>query len=347
MSYRLAILKNEDNFDYKFWIKSCKMRSDITYDVVDLISNNWIEILTAKKYDLLLARPPGKTELFKRLYDERINIINDYLKMPIYPSLPEILIYENKRYLRDWLTINKIPHPITNVFFRKEEANSFAKNNNVFPIVAKTNIGASGNGIQILNSRNEILLYINKAFSVGIKSIKGPKLKKGSVLKKVKKLTRKGFIKNRLSDYSSSSLDIQYNYVILQEFIQHEFEWRCVKIGNSYFAHKKIAKNGKTSGTLLKGYNQVPLRLLSFVKNISEIMNLNSVAIDIFERNDELLINEIQCFFGQSDPYQMLVDGKPGRYINRNDNWKFEEGMFNTNQSYDLRLEHAISLIKK
>ncbi len=61
---------------------------------------------------------------------------------------------------------------------------------------------------------------------------------------------------------------------------------------------------------------------------------------------NNFLINEIQCFFGQSDPYQMLVNGKPGRYVLQDNAWVFQEGMFNTNQSYDLRLEHALSLLK-
>jgi hypothetical protein len=38
----------------------------------------------------------------------------------------------------------------------------------------------------------------------------------------------------------------------------------------------------------------------------------------------------------------MLVDGKPGRYIWINNTWVFEEGDFNQNESYNLRVEHII-----
>jgi hypothetical protein len=38
------------------------------------------------------------------------------------------------------------------------------------------------------------------------------------------------------------------------------------------------------------------------------------------------------------------VDGKPGRYIFQDGQWVFEEGMFNSNESYDLRLEVALKL---
>ena len=65
----------------------------------------------------------------------------------------------------------------------------------------------------------------------------------------------------------------------------------------------------------MKAYDDVPLELLDFVKNVTENTGISSVAIDIFEYEKKYLINEVQCFFGQSDPYQMLKGEKPGRYI--------------------------------
>lgn len=161
-----------------------------------------------------------------------------------------------------------------------------------------------------------------------------------------KALTTKGFVKQRLKDYQTDLLNIQYHFVILQKFIKHNWEWRCVRIGDSFFAHKKLVKGDMASGTLKKGYNDVPDNLLNFIKSVSDKHNLKSVAIDVFESDDRYYINEIQCFFGQSDPYQMLINGKPGRYIFKDGSWHFEEGMFNTNESYDLRLEHALSNIE-
>jgi hypothetical protein len=43
----------------------------------------------------------------------------------------------------------------------------------------------------------------------------------------------------------------------------------------------------------------------------------------------------------------MLVNDKPGRYQFNGKEWVFEEGMFNTNQCYDLRLTHAIEQLFK
>ncbi len=67
---------------------------------------------------------------------------------------------------------------------------------------------------------------------------------------------------------------------------------------------------------------------------------------DVFEtEGGQFLVNEMQCIFGQSDPYQMLVDGEPGRYVERNGQWEFEAGDFNRLESFLLRLDHFIEIL--
>ena len=115
-----------------------------------------------------------------------------------------------------------------------------------------------------------------------------------------------------------------------------------MRIGDSYFAHKKLLQGDKTSGSLEKSYENPPLDLLDYIKELTDKHDLDSVAIDLFSHNKKYLINEIQCIFGQSDSYQMKVDGIIGRYIYTNDSWEFEQGKFNNNENYDLRLSHAL-----
>ena len=91
----------------------------------------------------------------------------------------------------------------------------------------------------------------------------------------------------------------------------------------------------------------MPESLLTFIREITEKTGLSSVSIDLFERDGQYLVNEVQCFFGQSDPYQMLVDSVPGRYLCMEGSWVFEAGDFASNACYDLRLEHALTLVKK
>lgn len=345
----IAILKNESDQDYLLWVASCeKMGNQLDFDVIDLTSNDWIDKVKSKDYDIFLTIPPGVTSLFKQLYDERIWMINNALKKLVYPSFTEILIYENKRSLSYWLKLNNLDAPDTFVFYHKNEALNFIKKA-TYPIVSKLNIGASGNGVKFLTDKIQAEAYIEQAFSSNGLSFKsGPKLKKGNLIKKVKKvLFQKGYFSNRMKEYKALSIENQKGFVLFQGFVPHNFEWRCVRIGDSFFAHKKIVKKGKASGTLGKLYDNPPLELFDFIYQFSNEFDITSAAIDLFEYNGKYLINEIQCIFGQSDEYQMLVDGKPGRYVRKDDKWHFEEGLFNTNKNYDLRLAHALSLLKK
>jgi hypothetical protein len=284
----------------------------------------------------------------KQIYDERIFILSNELGYRIFPSPREIYIYENKRFFSYWLKANKIPHPETHVFYNLSEALAFSKIHKL-PVVAKTNIGASGSGVKILRTKEEVNNYIKNAFSVkGIAKRTGPNFASGGILKRgFHYLINTDEIAKKLKIYKSFRDDIQSGFVIFQEYIPHEFEWRVVRIGDSFFAHKKIKIGEKTSGSLLKRYENPPVILLDFVKNLTDKHNFYSQAIDLFEdTNKGYLVNEMQCIFGQSDPFQMLVDGQPGRYRYNENKWIFEAGMFNKNESFNSRIEYVLSLFE-
>ena len=345
--YKIALLRNEDSHDSYRWEESLRNCLSVDFDCIDFTSDDWFEKCMNESYDAFVAKPPGKTSGYKQLYDERIKILDNAVDSIVYPTIDEILIYESKRYLSYYLKAKKIPYPRTWVFYKKKEAELFFKTAN-YPIVGKINIGAAGNGVTIIKSKGAAHEYAKKAFSnSGIGAKVGPKFGKVSLAKRVKKVIKDpSFIKKRLSYYKEISDDKQRGFILLQEFIEHDFEWRCVRIGESFFAHKKVAVKGRASGTLEKGYENPPEELLDFIKKISDKNNLTSLAIDVFESPNRrgYLINEMQTIFGQSDSFQMKVNGKIGRYI-YSDGWQFEEGDFNTNESYDLRLKHVISLL--
>ena len=343
-SLKFAILKNEDPFDHLLWVKACEACSDcLDYQVIDITEENWLEVVNHYSPDLLLVKPSGKTSLFRVLYLERLEILVEVLNYPSFPSINEVRIYENKRFFAYWAQANKIPHPKTWIFYNKKEALS-ARDVFPLPLVGKMNIGASGNGVRILRTMNEVSSYIKSAFNKGITSGTGPTLSKGKLFPRAwQKITHPYELLNRLRTYKDIASDRQKGFVILQQYIPHEYEWRAVVIGESYFAHKKMVSGEKASGSLIKKYENPPQVLLDFVRSLAERFQFKSVAIDFFEPvYGTYLVNEIQCIFGQSDPYQMLVDGKPGRYVHRHGAWVFEAGDFNANESYNLRVKAVI-----
>ncbi len=346
---KAAILKNEDPYDHEPWVIACEEKKDsLTYKIIDLSAEDWFEKIESYKPDILLTKPTGKTSLFREQYMERFGILNEKLQLPSIPSFKEALIYENKRYFSYWLKANNIPHPKTWVFYSKKEAFEFAEKTK-YPIVSKINIGASGNGVLILKEKKHLIAYIEKAFSVGVSSFAGPKLSKGKILKRIwDKVTNPQQLKNRLKSYRDISNDKQIGFVIFQEYIEHNFEWRAVRIGDSFFAHKKLKLGEKASGSLIKGYENPPIKIFDFVESITSPFNFTSMAVDFFESSKgEFLVNEMQCIFGQSDSYQMLVDGKMGRYRKIKNEWVFEEGDFAKNQCYDLRLDYLLKVLNR
>lgn len=346
---RAVILSNEIPDDHKLWSEACEFYSEgIEYRKVDFTISNWFSEIQSQPFDVLLLKPGGFTTSFKQLYDERVYILERVLKKFVYPTADEVFIYENKRFLYQWLKANSLPHPVTNIFYKKQEAIEFVDNYHK-PLVAKYNIGASGSGVHILRTKAEQLAYIEKSFATGAPKRWGPNLEKAGLLKRgFNYIINPQQIRKKLSIYNSKRSDVQKGFVILQEYIEHDFEWRVVAIGDSYFAHKKLKIGEKASGSLLKNYDNPPLYLFDFAKKIMDRFEFYSQAIDLFETKDgQLLINEMQCIFGQSDPYQMLVDGKPGRYRYIEGSWKFEEGDFARNACFDLRIEHVLSILKK
>ncbi|MBN1639303.1 MAG: hypothetical protein JW866_10060 [Ignavibacteriales bacterium] len=353
------LYKLNKNRDLKFCILQCSLESsddrwktsclkyNVDYEIIDISRANWLSEVMQSNSDIFLLRPPGMLSYAKQMYDERVYIISKVLKKQVYPSFEESYVYENKRLLSDFLKAKQIPHPQTNIFYCLNEAIRFSKSTK-YPIVVKTNIGASGSGVKIIKSAKELIYYSQLAFKKGIQRRKGPNKNSGNpqtwLLKAVKSPQ---YLLKKLKLYKLRAEDKQKHFVIFQEYIPHEFEWRVVKIGDSYFAHKKAKIGEMASGTKNKIYDNPPLCLFDFMKDVCAKTGFYSQAVDIFETPDgHYLVNEIQTIFGQSDAYQMIVNGQIGRYI-YNDGWIFEEGDFNTNESFDLRLEHSISLFNK
>lgn len=343
---KIAILRNEDPRSSLKWELACQ-KLNLEFQVIDLTSARWFSQIHSSDFNFFLLKPPGLLSHYKTLYDERTYIITKVLKCKTYPSYEECYIYENKKLLSYFLMANNFPHPATHVFYNKDESLSFL-NTCKFPLVAKTTIGASGSGVMIIKDRNEAAKYINRAFSKkGIKRRFGPNRITGTpskwLLKSIKApsyLTKK--IKEYLSIYTHGERDL----VLFQDYIPHNFEWRAVKIGDSYFAHKKIKTGDKASGSKGIDFVNPPLELLNFIKKLCDRFNFNFMAIDMFEINGSFLINELQTIFGHVQDHIMEVNGVPGRYVFRNESWIFEPGDFNANESYDLRLRTALELFR-
>lgn len=299
---------------HKYWIAACRDLK-ISYKIIYLEKNDWINQIVDSKIEYLLVWPDISSIEIKNMVDERLRIIHEELNVRIFPSVKEIWLYENKRVQNYWLKINKFKIPDTSVFYNVEDANDFLSKTK-FPVVLKSNLGASASGVYILKNK-EVAKKITTNF-----------------LTKGYKLKRKGANKR------------QKGNIYIQEYLPNVKEWRMVRIGNSYFGHGKDLNGDFHSGSGKANWDMPPLKAFELLKEITDKGNFRSMDVDIFEdQNGELYVNELQTVFGNSiAKEQMKIDGKPGRYIYTNGKWVFEEGSFCENHLCNLRLEELLCL---
>ncbi len=310
--------------------KSACRELGIGYRLLDPASSGWMDEFRGSGISGVLVNPFSRNAVDKRMIDERLYFVNVAMGIPIYPSYKEILLYENKRRTTYWLDLYRIPHPRTWVFYDREEALDFVGRYDRYPLVFKTNTGSSAHGVRILRSVAEARRLVNRLFTRWLFFNRGYT---------VWKPTRYGLSYPLLDDR-------QFNNIYLQEMIDVVHEWRGVRIGESYFAHRKLpGKTGMRSGSGLADYPDPGPRVLDFIKRVCDTGGFSSMDVDFFEdREGRFLVNELQTVFASKiNPYQMLVGGKPGRYRHIQGSWLFEEGDFNRNNSCNLRVADFVT----
>lgn len=328
---KLGILK-EFSGKHQNYIDACE-KLKIDYEVIDITSDDWIHIIEKSDCDGFLVRPSCDKQVWKEMFDERLYFMTHFMNKKIYPSYDECYIYESKNRMFYWLETNGFPHVETHVFYSKNEALDFLDKCD-YPLIFKPNLGSSCVGIKIINNPAEGKKIIKKAFpfkGVGCGLIKKHK-------------TRYKFIKRPALD------DRQYNFIMFQKKENVVAEWRIIKIGDSYFGHQKLIDDkGFHSGAGIGAiWRTPPKELLDLCVQICEKGHFSSMACDIFETDEKkYYVNELQTTFGSYAESQMIIDGKPGRYIRKNNKYIFEEGIFNKCGSYLLRVEDFIKQLNK
>ena len=107
-------------------------------------------------------------------------------------------------------------------------------------------------------------------------------------------------LKKKLKHYLKLYENGERNKVLFQEFIPHDYEWRAVKIGESYFVYKKHCIKAKPVDLNIKIFVNPPKAILDFVKEVCEKRNFNFMPLDIFEpKLGKFLVNELQTIFGK------------------------------------------------
>ena len=314
--YKIGIIKDTTG-SHRYYVSACR-DEHVSYVLLDILSDDWVEAIRSSGCDAFLVWPSSDGSMVKAAFDMRLKMLEEDLGMLIFPKWKDCWLTEFKPRLRDWMVIHNVPHPKSWVFYNEDEAIEFCKKISL-PIVVKTAIGASGNGVSIVRQRGELLSLARSFMRKGVKV------------------------------RSFEPWDLQRGYLFLQEYLCGVKEWRMVRIGDSYFGYRKeTGKNGKGSGSHKWSWLDPGKERLDMLRNVTEINGARSMAVDLFETADgRLLVNEYQTVFGCSTPaIQMKVDGVEGRYLYNDGQWLFETGSFCANHCCNLRVKELIRQLK-
>ena len=315
--YVLGIFKE---FWHMHWhyIAACR-ELDVSYKVLDISGPDWLDVVEQSGCDAFLARPSVQSSIWKQMYDERLRILASAGGHIIFPDVESLWLWESKRKMHYWLASHHIPHPKTWVFYNRKSALEFA-DACALPIVFKSDMGSGASGVMIFRDRSDLKRHITLCFG-------------------------KGF-----TTYRRSPKDLEFNSILLQEYLPDVKEWRMVRIGDSYFAYEKVKQDDFHSGSHKFHYERPPDKLLDFVKHVSEVGEFRSIDLDLFITScGEILVNELQALFGQQGSREICrVNDVSGRMIfdETTGEWAFEPGEFCRNYMCNLRVQYVLSLLE-
>jgi hypothetical protein len=321
----LGILTEPSGWE-SHYIAACE-ELGVAYRLIDILAPDWWERVVSAPVSGFLVRASGDREVRKQLYNERLWFIQQHIKTPMHPGYPGILLYENKRMQTYWMDIHGIPHPDTWIFYRRDEAMQFLTGHREWPLVSKPNLGGGGEGVRLVWSARQGRRLVRRLFTRW--KFYNPGLTRWRKWR---------FLKYPVMD------DKQHNYVYFQQYIPSKWEWRIIKVGDTYFGHQKLPKNGLHSGSGLVGHVDPPKKLFEMVREISRKSGISALNVDVLEGLDgRYYVNEIQTFWGGRKPYQMKINGESCRYVDRAGTWELEYGEFHQNRGCNLRVEDFLN----
>lgn len=319
------------NKDWKLYAEACE-KLGVEHEIVDFVGRDWLKNCLESGCDGFVARPPNDFPERKAMYDERLMFLARQAGKPVYPGVEELLFYENKRSLVNWLDYYALPHPKTVVLSSYAEAMEFVGNAS-YPFVSKRAIGSAASGVIVVKSPRQARRLVRQFFGWPI-----PGITRGK--------TYWSWYKKKwlLPDVG----DEQKHYMIVQDFCDVRWEHRIIRIGDTFLGYRKVVgKRGFASGSGLAAWGEPPRRALDMVREITDRFGFRSMAIDVFETADgEYLINEMQALFGSVERSLLNIDGKDGRYVWKDGDYRFEEGYWNVKRCYELRVQDFVRLLE-
>ncbi len=272
--------------------------NDIKYDYFNVKESSFIR--EANKFDVIVWRTPSSySEQWEAA--DKIEFIQNFLGKATLPNKESLWYYEDK-IREQWLfEYYDLPCIKSFISHSRDETKKFLIGA-TYPFISKDKTSSSSEGVQFVKNRSQANKMCRHIFSNGLKLFESYIRQKG--------------------------------YVLFQEAVPNKgFDLRVIIVGNSYFGYYRYPKKDdyRASGSGIVEKKEIPKEVLRIAKRTKECLpKAYLLAVDFLQdsRDNEYYIIEASIFIGIESCEQLVVDGTPGRYVEHNGEFIFEEGRF-------------------
>ena len=297
----IAIQHVEGSYSER-WISYCD-RNNYNYKLVDVFKPDIIQQLHGCSFFLWNFQLAYLKDL---LFAKQLIFSIEKMGIKVFPNTNTSWHYDDKIGQKYLLESINVPFVETLVFYEKESALEWARLS-CFPTVFKLRGGASSNNVKLINSKNDAIKHINKAFSVGFNSKPFSFRLKESWNKFRVYKTLDNFIgtiaglKNYWFPTEQQKLNsvIEKGYLYIQEFLPHnDFDIRIFVVGERAFGIKRMVRDNdfraSGSGKVLFDKEEVDIRCVKISFEVSKKLCAQSIAFDfVFDKKNQPKIIEI------------------------------------------------------
>lgn len=292
----LGLVSSDSQYDIHF--ERYFKENSILYRIIDIHRSDFIKQVSS--VDILVWRTPSNYASQWEATD-KIEFINNFLGKMTLPTKESLWFYEDK-VREQWLFDHfNLPCIKTFISYSEEESLEYIKTAK-FPLILKDRTCSSSEGVLLIKNSHQAKRICKKIFLNGRKVFE-PYVR-------------------------------QKNYVLFQEFVPNEgFDLRVIVVGQSYFGYYRYpkGKDYRASGSGIVRKESIPIEVLQLARQAKECFPKSYLlAVDFLQdsRDKKYYIIETSIFISIETPEQLVVDGKPGRYIEKDGVFIFEEGRF-------------------
>lgn len=300
----------DSSYSYAHNVLACS-EEKVRYTLIDIEKADWKERVRASGCDAFMATPSQLLTIWKTIYDERLKVLVEEMGIDLTPSYNELWMWESKRRMEYWMDAHDVSRARTLVCHSRDEAMA-ALDSFSLPLVVKLDLGANGNGVFVVRSRAHAERLITKMFTRGID---------------LPSMDRRNW---------------QVGYILLQEYVPHDYEYRIVRIGETMMCRRKERVGDYASGSGEILWAEPMPEMLDFVWDLTEMGGFTSMSTDLFVLTEQgrprFLVNELQALVGPIVD-ETKTNAHMGRWLRSSDGtWAFEPGFFYRNACANLRV---------